>query len=318
MVFLLRNGLNRFSIIILFSLVLILGMSMNPNIANGSYEQSKTLINLGLTSKPGTVKGLSATLANSSQIDLKWTAVNGATSYNIYRSEKSSGNYTLIDTSLTTSYSNMNVAENTTYYYKISAINSMGEGKKSSAVSAATKIPEKVAGLSVEVISETQLELKWRVVSGASSYEIFCSTSASGTYESIGTSTKLYYPIKGLKPNTTYYYKISAVNILGVGTKSSVVSGATMIPGKVVNLSVVVNGAKQLSLEWDAVSGAKSYKIYRSEKKSGSYKFIDSSDEPYYDNNGLKVNTTYYYKVSAVNKLGEGPKSSIGAAKTRK
>ncbi|MFH0791627.1 MAG: carboxypeptidase regulatory-like domain-containing protein [bacterium] len=92
---------------------------------------------------PSTPSGLSATVAGSSQINLSWTAVSGATSYDVYRSDSLNGAYPRLGDEPTvgvvTSYSNTGLSAGTTYYYQVSALNDSGESAASSAVSATTQ-----------------------------------------------------------------------------------------------------------------------------------------------------------------------------------
>ncbi len=93
---------------------------------------------------PSTPNGLSATAASSSQINLSWTQVSGATSYDIYRDTSAGGSFPRIGSEptvgsgSTTTYSDTGLTASTTYYYKISALNASGESAVSSAVSATT------------------------------------------------------------------------------------------------------------------------------------------------------------------------------------
>ncbi|MBI5412816.1 hypothetical protein HZA42_00530 [Candidatus Peregrinibacteria bacterium] len=82
--------------------------------------------------------GLTATAISSSRIDLTWTAVTGATSYKVYRSDDSY--VTAIATGVTgTSYSNTSgLTAGTRYSYKITANDSNGESGKTGTVSART------------------------------------------------------------------------------------------------------------------------------------------------------------------------------------
>jgi hypothetical protein len=94
---------------------------------------------------PSTPSGLSASAASSSQINLSWTQTSGATSYDIYRDTSISGAFPRIGSEptvgsgSTTSYSDTGLAANTTYYYKISALNASGESAASDAASARTQ-----------------------------------------------------------------------------------------------------------------------------------------------------------------------------------
>ncbi|NBC70852.1 hypothetical protein GT003_17775 [Paenibacillus sacheonensis] len=85
---------------------------------------------------PSAPTGLTATGGNA-QASLSWSAVSGATSYNVKRSTTSGGSYTNVATGVTsTSYTNTGLTNGTTYYYVVSAVNSAGEGTNSSQASA--------------------------------------------------------------------------------------------------------------------------------------------------------------------------------------
>ncbi len=73
---------------------------------------------------PSAPTGLTATAVSSSQINLSWTAVGGATEYHVFRSNTSGGPYSSIGTSVTTTFNNTGLASSTTYYYVVRAANS--------------------------------------------------------------------------------------------------------------------------------------------------------------------------------------------------
>src|SRR6266446_4232865 len=82
--------------------------------------------------------GLTAKAADT-QVALRWTASVGAVSYNIYRSKTRGGEVkiaTMPATITTTSYSDTGLTNGTTYYYKVTAVNSVGESGKSNEASA--------------------------------------------------------------------------------------------------------------------------------------------------------------------------------------
>jgi|GEM_PF-696117 len=88
--------------------------------------------------------GLAAGSATASSLSLTWTAVVGATGYDIYRSTTSGGTYTRIgseptvSSGSTTLYSDTGLTASTTYYYKITSLSGAGESGVSSAISGAT------------------------------------------------------------------------------------------------------------------------------------------------------------------------------------
>lgn len=90
------------------------------------------------TGAPAIPANLNVSSATASSLTISWNSVSGANSYNVYRSSTSGGTYTLISSPTTTSYTDTNLNENTTYYYKVSAANNYGESDKSSSQSGTT------------------------------------------------------------------------------------------------------------------------------------------------------------------------------------
>lgn len=72
--------------------------------------------------------------------------------------------------------------------------------------------PAAPTGLSATASSQTQVNLSWSAVSGATSYTILRSTTSGGPYSSVGTSATTSFSNTGLACNTTYYYVVTASN----------------------------------------------------------------------------------------------------------
>src|SRR5678816_201221 len=78
------------------------------------------------TPPPGPT-GLTSTAGNQ-QVSLAWTAVPGATSYNVKRAGVSGGPYTTIASGVTVaSYTDSGLNNGTSYFYVVSAVNANGE-----------------------------------------------------------------------------------------------------------------------------------------------------------------------------------------------
>jgi cellulose 1,4-beta-cellobiosidase len=93
-----------------------------------------------VSSVPDVPTGLSAA-AGGTQVVLSWSASNGATNYNVKFSTTNGGPYTTIGSTASTTYTNTGLANGTTYYYVVSAVNSFGESSNSAQISATTTIP---------------------------------------------------------------------------------------------------------------------------------------------------------------------------------
>jgi hypothetical protein len=93
---------------------------------------------------PAAPTGVTATAASSTQIDLSWSAVNGAQGYRIYRSTTAGQAVTAMTdilggaVTVATNHSDSGLTAGTTYYYKIVAANSSGDSAASTEVSVTT------------------------------------------------------------------------------------------------------------------------------------------------------------------------------------
>ena len=244
--------------------------------------------------------------ASSGKPMLTWNAVEGATSYRIYRSTTKGSGYSLLGTTTATSYTNTGAKAGTTYYYRVKACNDAGLSPYSNVVSGKVKsVTPKPAAPVVKIghsATSGKPMLTWNAVSGATSYKVYRATSQNGTYSLLGTVTATSYINTGAKAGTTYWYKVKAVNSAGESAYSNVVSGKTTVTTLTMGHSAS-SGKPQLT--WKAVSGAASYKVYRATAKNGAYTVINATKALTYTNVGAALGTTYYYKVEALNAAGK-------------
>ena len=243
--------------------------------------------------------------ASSGKPMLTWNAVEGATSYRIYRSTSKGSGYSLLGTVTATSYTNTGAKAGTTYYYRVKACNDAGLSPYSNIVSVKTVAQQKPSAPVVKIghsAASGKPMLTWNAVSGATAYKVYRATSKSGTYSLLGTVTATNYTNTGAKAGTTYYYKVKAVNSAGESAYSNVVSGRATVTTLTMGHSST-SGKPQLT--WKAVSGAASYKVYRATSKNGAYTVINTTKALTYTNVGAALGTTYYYKVEALNAAGK-------------
>ncbi|HEY7424670.1 MAG TPA: fibronectin type III domain-containing protein, partial [Gemmataceae bacterium] len=165
-------------------------------------------------SPPAAPTGLTAT-AGPGQVALSWTASSGAASYNIYRGTSSGGETKIASGVTTTAYSDSGLSAGTTYFYEVTAVNSVGESGLSNEASATTpSVPAAPTNLTASA-NPAQVALSWTASSGAPSYNIYRGTSSGGETEVASGVMATAFTDSGLSAGTTYFYEVTAVNSVG-------------------------------------------------------------------------------------------------------
>lgn len=178
--------------------------------------------------------GLSAT-GSDAQATLTWHTVTGATYYNVYRGMSEDGLFNKIAANVTSAtYTNNELANGTTYYFKVNAANTVGESVYSSAVSVTPQLALQVPAVPNNVTvnaGDTQAALTWNTVTGATYYNVYRSTTENGIYTRIATNiTSGSYTDTGLSNGTTFYFKVKAANMAGESAYSNLVSATPFAP----------------------------------------------------------------------------------------
>ena len=161
-------------------------------------------------------------LASTGKPYIKWTAVAGASQYEVYRSGSKDGTYTLLGTATATNYTDSKANAGYTYYYKVKAVSKV-KIAANSYYSAAVAATCHCARPSVKITTTSagKPRLTWDAVAGASQYEIYRATSQNGTYTKMYTTTALSYTNTSAKADTTYYYKVKAVSKVKTAANSA-------------------------------------------------------------------------------------------------
>lgn len=303
---------------------------------SGSSGTPTTLTVTGGCTVPGTTT-LSSPAAGATGVStsptLSWSAVSGATSYDLYLSTSSTPAF--LKNVTTTSTTAGPLAASTVHYWYVVAKNSCGSGAASAtrsfttaAASGATPLTNGQTVSSLSGATGTWAHYKITVPAGQTSLAITMSggTGDADLYVKRGaqptSSVWDYRPYLGgnnESVNVTnpaaddWYISIYAYSAYsGVSLTATYAGSSCTLPGT-TTLSSPASGATGVAtsptLSWNAVSGATSYDVYLSTASSPA--FLRNVTTTSTAVGPLTAGTVYYWKVVAKNSCGSGTASTI-------
>ena len=268
-----------------------------------SYSERKSSATISFLAQP-TLK-----ISNTETgIKGSWETINGATGYVITRSEYSDADKKFIATvklgtagATVKSFTDKTAKEGVKYKYTVTAISDYG-----SSVASSGKVLRRLAQPVVTIENANgAIKGKWNQVTGATNYAVYRSEFVDGAWtkwKKLGTAgaTAKSFTDKTVKSGVNYKYTVKAIN---GGSKSSV--GAS---NNVVYLArpepTAINSIYGVKINWNAVSGAESYIVYRktsvNEQWSEWQQIGTSSTNSYIDSTAVNTGK-YKYTVHAVN-----------------
>ncbi len=156
-----------------------------------------------------------------------------------------------------------------------------GGGETTPASGSATAPPSPASV--VANCGNNKITVSWPAVAGATSYDVYRSTTAAATGTLVGSSTSPSYADTSGIVGTTYYYKVKAVNSTGVSLASAEVSetfyqvrGGAM-QGKSLSLSgnvTTFSGSSGFSGFTDGVGSAARFSLPQGITSDGTYLYV--------------------------------------------
>ena len=290
------------------------------------FDYPELRITYTLPTTPDVPTSLTAT-GNGVNVDLAWTvpASDGGSAITNYFYESSDDNFSTVHASgmtgsTSTSFTDSPSPVGTTYYYRVSAVNSVGTGSPSNIDSAFVGSPPDPPTSLTSVINNpdpSPLDITitftppgnngGSAITGYSlehsTDDITYSTVAGGPFTTSTTHT--------VSAAGTQYYKATAINNVGSSALSSAQNIATpTITTPPQNLAATVLNDTSIDLTWDVPSSdggsaLVNYYVYRNSVN------IQTVTSPLsFSDTGLTPNTTYTYQVYANNNVGMSASSN--------
>jgi fibronectin type 3 domain-containing protein len=293
---------------------------------SSSYSPEATVTTL--PNAPAAPDGLTATGTSPAEITLTWNDRSSSeTGFKIER-KKSDGTFAEIGSVAAdvTRHVDKALKSKSTYTYRVRAYNTGGSSPYSAEKSGTTlpDLPAAPTELGIRVISQTQLDLAWTDRSGnETGFELERSTDRGATYTPVATTgaNTTSYSDKGRAANTTYVYRVRAVNGDGVSEWADPKSETTLpnLPAAPSELKALLMGDSEIELTWEH-SGADvdGFRLERKSAASGSYALLFSPTAAgrSYTDIALSPDTQYTYRIKAYNRAGESAPSSEAGSTT--
>jgi titin len=279
----------------------------------------------------------------SGEVLLTWVpASNGGTPLTGYTIEWTymgiSGVYSNVSPTAT-SYLVTGRTNGSTYSFRISASNAVGDSAPSTWVTAAPRtVPATPVSLAAQVfptsgVGAGQVRLTWGTPANGGSaitgYVIERSTDGSSGWTTVSGSvppSATSYLVTGLTGGTNYFFRVAAMNAAGQGTFTNPISRTppAVVPSAPISLAASVNpeatlGRGEVLLSWqrptsDGGFSLTGYQVERSITGTGGWTTIASTvaaDATTYTASGLTDGTRYYFRVAARNAHSLGVYSDV-------
>lgn len=251
---------------------------------------------------------LAAVQGGDKHVTLRWNAVPSSSLYTIYWNKH--GDVNASDEKVTTKdtqWTHEALLNGDKYYYRVSAHNDGGESELTPQV-LVTLAPD-APRAEITTVGERQVTLQWAPVKGAAAYHVYWNTSGNvSTRDKKLEGVTSPFVHEQLRKGETYFYLVTAVN--EGGEVAAAPLQATLRPD-IPGLPSVLGGNKQITLSWQAVSGAVAYRIYWNTKgdvaTADAHLDVSTSSVVH---TGVANGGVYFYRIAALNAGGESPLST--------
>ncbi len=231
---------------------------------------------------------------SASGVYLKWDKNDCAVGYWVYRKAGNAKTWTRIAVVTTPYYTDRNVTSGTNYTYTVKTYS----GK---ILSACNMDGWTIKHLSVPQLVSTvngygAITTTWKKVPGAAAYYVYRKENNAASWTYVGKTTALTFRDTNVKNKSTYTYTVRAYYGSNVSYFNTTGVSVKFLTAPTVS---VANRTGNVTLTWDAVSGASSYYVYRKAGNATTWTKIATVTKPGYIDKNVSNNVTYTYAVKA-------------------
>jgi fibronectin type 3 domain-containing protein len=277
---------------------------------------------------PAAPEELTASAANG-YVSLQWDAVSGATAYRVYRSDNADGPFTRLVQQVAATFTDYDVQNGTTYFYRVTAVDVAGNESGPSDVVSATPTgiiigdvepPAAPTGLTATA-GDGRVQLDWNDNSepDLDHYLVLESTEPDAFHGLSYVTVASDYLDTAVSNGMTYYFKVRAIDHAGNRSDYSAIVPATpeaAEPAAPTGLTAT-GGYVSVQLDWNDNGEADlaGYNVYRSSDPAGPFGLLaqpTASEQVDFD---TPVDQPLYYYVTALDTAGHesAPSETVSA-----
>ncbi len=244
------------------------------------------------------------TVGTGAQLNISWTAVPGAATYELQRSNDLVTFTTVVASTASLSFVDNGITSGQSYVYQFIPKGAGGIAMSPSLLS--TKITPVITPLVPLALTAfapnlTSVQLDWIAMPNVVTYNIYRGSAVGGPYAflaSVVNPTHTYID-SAVSGGNTYSYVVTSINTHGVESGYSNES-SVILSSKPTGL-VATLGPNDVNLAWNAVGGAASYIVKRSLVTGGPYGILASGlGSPAFVDSNIVNGKDYFYVVEAV------------------
>ena len=283
------------------------------------YSDNSAVVSLVLLPRAGVPSAQG--LVSGKGIVVKWTAINGAAGYELYRSLAGSNEFVRVYRGQAGSFTDTGVKSGSAYTYKIRAY-ALAGGRSfyggTSALRTAVAL-NKVDQPTFEVLAGGTIRLRWGSLTGATGYELWRAPVGSASYTRVYRGAQPTVIDRSVVSGSSYTYRVRAYKVVSdvsyYGAYSDTVSAVAIARPSAPAAQML--STTSFNLSWPAVSGVTGYELWRSDEGSNVKLRVYRGQALKHTDSGLTAGMAYTYTLRAYVVLGNTSNYSVFSTQTK-
>ena len=248
--------------------------------------------------------GVAASNGREDGVRVTWSAVTGATKYEVGRAAagSSASSAAKIGEATSLAYTDSSAVPGVSYAYFVRAVASACTGAWSASATGSRLVPTPSDLTASDGTYTDRILVSWPALAGATEYELMRADEDDIAYaDTIATTTATSFSDTSAEYGLVYYYFLRAKFAAGTSRWSASEAGWRAFPApQNVSASDGTNTGR-ITITWDAIDGVSLYQIWRYSSGTKRNELIGTSTSASYnDSKNVVPGTSYKYYVKAV------------------